>query len=198
MKDSILFKFLMLVTPIILLILIGSKLDRNSLNISSSNDVKNLNYCNNLSYEKSLLLHPKNFASNINLHIKFDSEKSWKRNLMNNLVKSEQNKKDSDGWRNFSSKPKRLSGYVSVDMPNQFKCKIKARIREHGDLLDQRDGTLLPSLNIHLTDGHIFGITKFILFLPQARNGANEIFASELFRSVGILSPKSMFVNVKY
>ena len=198
MKDSILFKFLMLVSPIILLIFIGSKLDKNSSNISSLNDVKNLNYCNNLSYENSLLLHPRNFASKINLHIKFDSEKSWKRNLMNNLVKSEQNKKDSDGWRNFSSKSKRLSGYVSLDMPNHFKCKIKARIREHGDLLDQRDGTLLPSLNIHLTDGHIFGITKFILFLPQARNGANEIFASELFRSVGILSPKSMFVNVKY
>ena len=47
-------------------------------------------------------------------------------------------------------------------------------------MLDQRDGTLLPSLNIHLTNGHIFGITKFILFLPHARNGANEIFATEL------------------
>ena len=61
-----------------------------------------------------------------------------------------------------------------------LKCKINARIRDHGDLLDQRDGTLLPSLNIHLTNGHIFGITKFILFLPHARNGANEIFATEL------------------
>ena len=79
-----------------------------------------------------------------------------------------------------------------------LKCKINARIRDHGDLLDQRDGTLLPSLNIHLTNGHIFGITKFILFLPHARNGANEIFATELFRSTGILSPKSMFINVKY
>ena len=79
-----------------------------------------------------------------------------------------------------------------------LKCKINARIRDHGDLLDQRDGTLLPSLNVHLINGHIYGITKFILFLPHARNDANEIFATELFRSTGILSPKSMFINVQY
>ena len=40
-------------------------------------------------------------------------------------------------------------------------CKLKARIRAHGDMHDHRDGAGLPSLNVNLVEGHIFGITKF-------------------------------------
>ena len=64
--------------------------------------------------------------------------------------------------------------------------------------MDQRDSTLLPSLNIHLNNGHIFGITKFILFIPKSRNYENEIFASKIFEEVGILSPKTRFINLNY
>ena len=64
--------------------------------------------------------------------------------------------------------------------------------------MDQRDGSLLPSLNVNLDKGHIFGITKFILFLPKTRNGDNEIFATTLFKELGILSPRSLYLNVKY
>ena len=191
-------KFIIFVCPILLILLTGIYLDKNILKENTVKNPDELKYCNKLSYEKNLNLHPTNFSSNIILHIRFDSERSWKKNLLNNLIKSEKNKKDSDGWRNFSSKSKRLPGLVLIEIPNVLKCKINARIRDHGDLLDQRDGTLLPSLNVHLINGHIYGITKFILFLPHARNDANEIFATELFRSTGILSPKSMFINVQY
>ena len=198
MKRSILLKFIVFAFPLILIIFAGNFLDKNFNEKADFEDIDNQKYCNKLSYEKNLNLHPSKFSSNIILHIKFESERSWKTNLLNNLIKSEKNKKDSENWRNFSSKSKRQPGFVFIEIPDVLKCKINARIRDHGDLLDQRDGTLLPSLNIHLTNGHIFGITKFILFLPHARNGANEIFATELFRSTGILSPKSMFINVKY
>ena len=98
----------------------------------------------------------------------------------------------------FTNKSKRHSSLVLVNVPNKFKCKIRARIRTHGDLMDQRDSTLLPSLNIHLNNGHIFGITKFILFIPKSRNYENEIFASKIFEEVGILSPKTRFINLNY
>ena len=197
MKSKVFFNFAILALPLILVIFFLSTFEEQV----KEGDVFNENeimLCKDLSYEKNLFLHPKNFSSNLSLGIAFKSERSWKKNLLNNLIKSEENKKDSDGWRNFSSKSKRYPGTVFLEIPKKFKCKINASIRDHGDLLDQRDGTILPSLNIHLDNGHIFGITKFILFLPHARNGANEIFATELFHSIGLLSPRSMFIDVKY
>ena len=197
MGNRIFLKFAFFALPFILIIFFLSvyeeKLKKNS--VTNKTEIM---FCKDLNYEKNLLLHPENFSSNFSLGIAFESERSWKKNLLNNIIKSEENKKESDGWRNFSSKSKRYPGTIFFEIPEKFKCKIKARIRDHGDLMDQRDGSILPSLNVHLDNGHIFGITKFILFLPHTRNGANEIFASELFRSLGILSPKSVFINVKY
>lgn len=186
------------VLPILLMVFLSFSIDKKVKGNITPNKPEKLKYCNNLSYEKNLNLHPSNFYSNINLEIVFDSERSWKKKLLNNLIKSEQNKIDSDGWRNFSSKSKREKGLVIVEIPEKINCKILARIRDHGDLLDQRDGSLLPSLNIHLDNGHLFGISKFILFLPNARNGDNEIFASNLFRELGVLSPRTSYINVKY
>lgn len=197
MRSRIFFNFAIFTLPLILIIFFLSTFEEQVKDETVFSE-KEIIFCKDLSYEKNLLLHPNNFSSNFSLGIAFKSERSWKKNLLNNLIKSEENKKNSDGWRNFSSKSKRYPGTIFLEIPEKFKCKIKARIRDHGDLLDQRDGSILPSLNIHLDNGHIFGITKFILFLPHARNGANEIFATELFRSIGLLSPKSIFIDVKY
>ena len=182
----------------ILFILISYNFEENQNKKIEFTDVQSLKFCKELSFEENLNLHPDNFYSNINLEIKFLSEREWKRSLLNGLIKSEKNKKDSNHWRRFTSKSKRHSGLVLVNVPNKFKCKIKARIRTHGDLMDQRDSSLLPSLNVHLNNGHLFGITKFILFIPKSRNYENEIFASKIFEEVGILSPKTRFINLNY
>ena len=73
------------------------------------------------------------------------------------------NKKDSGGWRHLS-KSKRYPAFIFVENPGKYKCKIKARIRKHGDLIDQQDGSILPSLNIHLDNGHILELQLYFFF----------------------------------
>ena len=108
--------------------------------------------------KKSLLLHPSNFSSNFILEIKFKSQKrAWRKNLLENLITSEKNKDIAVvGWRNFATKSKRFDSLVIFEIPKKIKCYINARIRDHGDLLhDQKDTSLLPSLNVHLSNGNI-------------------------------------------
>ena len=64
--------------------------------------------------------------------------------------------------------------------------------------MDHRRGSGLPSLNVNITDGHIFGIVKFVLFRPSTRNYNNEIFTANLMRELGYLSPRTASVNVGY
>ena len=54
--------------------------------------------------------------------------------------------------------------------------------------MDHRRGSGLPSLNVNLTDGHIFGVVKFILFRPVTRNYNYEIFTANLMRELGFLN----------
>ena len=154
MRSRIFFNFAIFTLPLILIIFFLSTFEEQVKDETVFNE-KEIMFCKDLSYEKNLLLHPNNFSSNFSLGIAFKSERSLKKNLLNNLIKNEENKKNSDGWRNFSSKSKRYPGTIFLEIPEKFKCKIKARIRDHGDLLDQRDGSILPSLNIHLDNGHI-------------------------------------------
>ena len=163
MKKLLLVGSIFFVIPLILIILISVYFDERVKTVESFQKPDTLKYCNSLTYEKNINLHPEKFSAKINLGLAFESERAWKRNLLNSLIRSEKNRKESDNWRLFSSKSKRQKGYIFLDIPGKLKCKIEARIREHGDLMDQRDGTLLPSLNVHLVNGHIFGIKKYLL-----------------------------------
>ena len=66
---------------------------------------------------------------------------------------------------------KRYSGKVKVFYKDKI-CVFKANIRIHGDFKDHIKlvkGNVNQSLDIHLKDGNINGITKFKLFLPETR-----------------------------
>ena len=79
---------------------------------------------------------------------------------------------------------KKFNANVNVNYQNNISCKIKARIRTHGDLKDHivyKNGKVFQSLDIDLVDGHINNITKFKLFLKNTRgNVEEEIFMTEL------------------
>ena len=71
-------------------------------------------------------------------------------------------------------------------------------MRINGDWKDHIklvDGNPISSLDVHLLNGNIFGVTKFKLFMPKTRNGSNEIFTSTLFSELGFLSPRTFFVE---
>ena len=78
------------------------------------------------------------------------------------------------------SNRKRAKALFEVEMPGGLKCSLLASIRPHGDLKDHRSSNSLPSLNVNITDGHLFGIVKFIYLAKK-----------KLKRMIGILNMMS-------
>ena len=155
---------------------------------------KNISYCNQLTYAESLKIHPNNFSS-INIEINFVSEKEWRRSILSSLIKSKKIKKDE--IEHFT-RTNRSSANINFSLPGDFNCTLKAEIRPHGKLSDHRDGSGLPSLNVNLKEGHIFGITKFILFRPHTRGYDNEIIVTNILKELDFLAPRTSSVKVTY
>ena len=95
----------------------------------------------------------------------------------------------------------RFNAKVLVTYENNVQCSIEARVRHSGDAKDHiilHGNSILQSLDIHLTDGHIKGITKFKLYLPGTRgNETDEIIQTEILRDLGYIAPRTASVNVK-
>jgi hypothetical protein len=154
-----------------------------------------VNYCYNLSYDDSLNIHPNNFSS-ISFEINFESEKKWRTAVITSLLESKLKKKDNE--IEYFKKTKRSLAYINFKLPNGFKCSLRAEIRPHGKLSDHRDGSGLPSLNINLKKGHIFGITKFILFRPHTRGYDNEVIVANILQELKFLAPRTSNIEVEY
>ena len=94
---------------------------------------------------------------------------------------------------------KRYSSTITVYYENKI-CKHQARIRIHGDFKDHiklTNGNVIQSLDVHLKEGNISGITKFKLLLPETRkNPQDEILITEIFRALNVLAPRTFFVEV--
>ena len=151
-------------------------------------------FCKDLTYEELNFIKPENF-SKINLKIKFQNERSWRRlNLQDHLNAK---KIGEIGKGVHYTNRKRSKAEITINN-KKINCKIKARVRAHGDMLDHRDGAGLPSLNVSLDEGHIFGITKFLLLRPHTRNWGNEIFSTTLLSEIGLLSPRTSSITLEY
>ncbi len=145
--------------------------------------------CNALPYTQSLALHPDAFGE-VTFEIAFDDYRGWVKKKIKNYV--------SLAKRGHARKRKRNKATIIVRTKSAVSCRVKAKIRAHGDLGDHYPGDMTeePSLNISLVDGHIFGITKFILFRPETRNGKNEVFAATLLAQQGFLSPRTSMATM--
>ena len=186
------------IPAILILTLISIVLLSNSIysGPTSLDQIKTIKKCSSLSYEESKSIHPKNFTS-VNLEIKFDKIRDWRKENILALVKAEQNKKDSGYFRKFFSDRKRVDAKIILKINNELNCLVNAKIRSHGDLEDHQN-TFLPSLNVNLVDGHIYGITKFKLLVPETRRFDNELFAANLFQEIGILTPRTSKAKVEF
>ena len=59
--------------------------------------------------------------------------------------------------------------------------------------------TELPSMQVYLKEGHIYGIVKFLLLRPETRVSLdNEIFAAYMTNKMGFLSPRTAKITVKH
>lgn len=90
---------------------------------------------------------------------------------------------------------------AKIDVEYKYgNCTHSAKIKLHGDLRDhlKYDGEVKSSLRVKMQDGNIGSAVGFKLFLPQTRNGINEILATMALRELGVLAPDTFFVDVKF
>ena len=124
------------------------------------------------------------------ISIEIKKNKKWQKKLKNLISTGTIKKKYK----------KRYSANVNVLFQNNISCVFKAKVRRHGDFKDHielRNGNIIQSLDVHLKNGHINGITKFKLLLPKTRgNPDDEIIVTEIFRSLNIMAPRTFYVTL--
>ncbi len=95
----------------------------------------------------------------------------------------------------------RYDATVSVRYSDGTKCMFEARIRHHGDEKDHIDlsvNTIIQSIDVHLEDGNIKGITRFKLLRPNTRGRLeDEVFLTELLRNLNYLAPRTAKVEAR-
>lgn len=160
---------------------------------SLENNFNKYEYCNELEFKKSINLNPKNFES-FNLYLDIKNQKKWNKIILTDEINR---KKENRDKFYFYTKKKRVDAIFLLSI-KKIKCKLIAEVRPHGDLYDHRIGSGLPSLNVKLKNGHIFGIVEFILFRPVTRNFDNEVFTTTLYRQLNLLAPRSANIIVNY
>ena len=96
---------------------------------------------------------------------------------------------------------KRYDSTVIVTYEDDSKCLMQGRVRHSGDEKDhigQIRNSITQSLDVHLIDGNIKGITKFKLFRPNTRgNLEDEILITEILRNLDYLAPRSIKVQAR-
>lgn len=145
--------------------------------------------CNQLNYSQSLSLNNKNFKS-FNAELVIEDWRKWQ------VI----NIKDFINYKKFAqfTNRKRSKGKLFISGKNIPSCFFNIKLRAHGDQIDHREGNYLPSMQVKINDGNIFGITDFLLLRPKQRGYYNEIFVTALFRKIGLLAPRSSMVNITF
>ena len=127
------------------------------------------------------------------IEITVDKYRSWTRNSLNILI---------GNFRFIPGKFKRrFDANIVVKFENNLVCNFTGRMRFSGDQKDHvslKENSIIQSVDIHLKNGNIYGITKFKLLLPNTRgNFEDEIFVTELLREFNYLAPRTSYVDVK-
>jgi len=95
----------------------------------------------------------------------------------------------------------RFKAKILVTYEDGSECSFKGKVRHSGDEKDHislLNNTIIQSLDVHLVDGNIRGITKFKLLRPKTRgNLDDEILLTELLRNLNYLAPRTIKVNAR-
>ena len=86
---------------------------------------------------------------------------------------------------------RRYNSTITVSYEDKSVCVFEGRVRHSGDEKDhinQIQNSITQSLDIHLVNGNIKGITKFKLLRPNTRgNLEDEILITEILRNLNAL-----------
>ena len=96
---------------------------------------------------------------------------------------------------------KRFKAKITVTFEDGSQCVYTGRIRHSGDQKDHislHDNYILQSVDVHLDNGNIRGITKFKLLRPNTRGVLEDvIIQTQLLRELKYLAPRSIKVKAK-
>jgi hypothetical protein len=94
---------------------------------------------------------------------------------------------------------KKFDGTVTAHFANGLSCTFNARIRQNGDWKDHIQfiaGQVVNSLDVRLTDGHLNGVVRFKLLIPETRQGKKEVILTNFLRAAGFLAPRTALIKV--
>ena len=134
------------------------------------------------------------YAVPVHLEINVDDHRSWSTNVFEAWLS-----RGVIGHTVITDQFKGNYGAsVVLTYPDGHRCVDRAQIRIQGDMgYHLRPGLngIETSLDVRLESGHAAGIIHFKLFLPETRRGDNEVFATSLASEVGLLSPRTFFIE---
>jgi hypothetical protein len=153
-------------------------------------------YCNN-KIKQNLLYKIDNTFPQV-IEVKINNYKKWQKNnfrLIRDVV-------NEGVYGDISEKlKKKFKATIHVKFDDKIKCSFKARVRQHGDFHDHIKligGKVFQSLDVELKTGHINGIVRFKLLIPETRRKPEEeVILTELLRELNFLAPRTNFVKVK-
>lgn len=80
-------------------------------------------------------------------------------------------------------------------------CVFEAIIRQNGDWKDHiiilKGGNAVRSIDVKLQTGNVLSTTHFKLLIPNTRNSANEVLATEILKRLGFISPTTFAVTAE-
>ena len=127
------------------------------------------------------------------IDIDLDDYRKWTKNSLKIII---------GNFRYIPSKfKKRFKAKLIVSYKNNTQCVFKAEIRHSGDEKDHvnlKDNLIYQSIDVHLKEGNIRGITKFKLLRPKTRGKLeDEIFLTEILRQLNYLAPRTILVKTR-
>lgn len=146
-------------------------------------------YCSGLNYETQYFDEYQKLTS---LKIEIPKSGDWYKNLVSAYYDGSQY---PDGYI-LDKYKNQFEANVIADFTD-YECIFKASLRISGDWKDHiQIDEVLSSMDVKLLEGNIFGITKFKLLIPYTRYSDNEILVTTVLEQLGIITPRTFYVEV--
>lgn len=146
-------------------------------------------YCSGLNYETQYFDEYQKLTS---LKIEIPKSGDWYKNLVSAYYDGSQY---PDGYI-LDKYKNQFEANVIADFTD-YECIFKASLRISGDWKDHiQIDEVLSSMDVKLLEGNIFGITKFKLLIPYTRYSDNEILVTTILEQLGIITPRTFYVEV--
>ncbi|MDC0435758.1 hypothetical protein OAL69_01035, partial [Pelagibacteraceae bacterium] len=138
------------------------------------------------------------YKLNFSRFFKIELENNEKKKFIKNLAKAYIHEEDGNSIYIKQQYKKWFNGKLTLKEKNIIK-KYKIKLRLHGDHKSHiQMAKNRMSLKIKIIDDTINGVRVFRLFLPETRNGTNEIYANLLFSKIGFPTFYTKMVNVSF